>query len=544
MRTRIAVGLTVVAVAAGTVLPGGAAHAGQNGTNLPPGANPQAWHAVWDRINALPYWGPTGQLVRDNGFRPFPDGFSFFNMGVPDTLNAKLFGTPVSGPADLNGDRMRDLFGAQVCRDHNSTGSCHLTLSARLWKQSANAAMAGGHCFGMAATASLLYEGVRSPEDFQPEVSRTYDLWYQPSITREIARNMAAQFAIELTKYAVTPAQAVEQLKTDLERGTSTLTMTMYFAGGGHAVTPYALYDRGDGKYDVAIYDNNFPDNSSRAMRLDTVKNTAEYSVSRNPNSRIESTLNAIGLIPNKDIAARQPCPFCPGATETTVQIDPIKSQVPLHSRVTDFAGQPIKGLKVLPPTQPWQPGDAWNFPTYHVPRGADFLVTISAKDSRQALTTTVTASTGSYSFAANDIHIPKHARSQVGFGAKDGAVLYRSRQPEIGMLTFVDQLPTRSTMILGKSATRSGAGVAGALDRRNKRVRFLAVDDKATKAQAATLQFNEGGKVYGEVAAGLPPLGVLTLDYSRLSARNPKGIRAWVRTPNGTRRDVQVSYK
>ena len=51
---------------------------------------------------------------------------------------------------------------------------------------------------------------------------------------------------------------------------------------GGHAITPLAIEDRGEDKFAVLVYDNNFP-NTIREVDIDTAANTWNYTASTNP---------------------------------------------------------------------------------------------------------------------------------------------------------------------------------------------------------------------------------------------------------------------
>ena len=46
---------------------------------------------------------------------------------------------------------------------------------------------------------------------------------------------------------------------------------------GGHAITPYAIEEVGRGRYDVLVYDNNWPGDANRRLHIDTRANTWSY---------------------------------------------------------------------------------------------------------------------------------------------------------------------------------------------------------------------------------------------------------------------------
>lgn len=162
-RNSLAATVLTTALAAALALPA-TALADNDGTDLPVGANPTAWQRNYQATPAG--WLPRGTIVADSGFRPFPNGFSFFNIGVPDTVNHSVFGVS-KRPPGLTGADVRSLFGPGVCLAGNATGRCTPTLPARRWIATANELMAGGHCFGFAVTASLLNDGELTPSQFQ-----------------------------------------------------------------------------------------------------------------------------------------------------------------------------------------------------------------------------------------------------------------------------------------------------------------------------------------------------------------------------------------
>ena len=90
-------------------------------------------------------------LVADNGFRPTTDGYSFENYGNEERYR------------NLTVVEMRRLFGDAVCVPGTSGTACRLSPVARQWMESANEAMAGGHCMGFAVTSQLFHRRVGDP---------------------------------------------------------------------------------------------------------------------------------------------------------------------------------------------------------------------------------------------------------------------------------------------------------------------------------------------------------------------------------------------
>ncbi len=88
-------------------------------------------------------------------------------------------------------------------------------------------------------------------------------------------------------------------------------------------ITPFAVLEREDGLIEIAVYDNNFP-NQNRAVLVDPVSNTFAYSGALNPES--EQLLwegnnrdgTVLGLVPVDNTLAKQRCPVCIGPDQGT----------------------------------------------------------------------------------------------------------------------------------------------------------------------------------------------------------------------------------
>lgn len=517
------------------------------GDNLPPGADPAVWRNYVDGYREEPDWSPRGTIVADSGFRAHPDGFSFFNSGVPDVFNNAMFGTALSGPKNLDAQQMRSLMGRKVCAEKTATGPCTLTLAAKQWMDSANESMAGGHCFGFASVAAELFGKTLTPGQFQPGATRTYDLALRPPISRTIARNMAAQYAMDVMQYKLSPRQTVNLLKRTLTPGSVPYTLFIFWRGGGHAITPYAVFDRGEGQYDIGVYDNNYPD-ADRAIRVDTKANTYEYMVMTNPNGSPDIASEVIGLVPTSVIAAQQKCPFCPGANETTVQLKPVKSQVPIKTRLTDLDGKKIKGAVVNKPTNPWQPGQRWEFPTYVVPKKQDFIVTIDARRSKVPVRTDLLAVTGQFAVGTRGATIPARGAGAVGLVPERGLIVYGANKGSaLGSLTFVDSRPTLEVQVKASAQSAGESFLLGQLNERSKKVVLFTPDGGAGSARAtASLLFlaADGApvEVRARVATALPRKARLVVDYASWGPKDRSGVDAFIKR-KGKRTPVPVTF-
>jgi hypothetical protein len=72
---------------------------------------------------------------------------------------------------------------------------------------------------------------------------------------------------------------------------TYTLAIWKRDGTGGHAITPYAVDNKGGGKVDVLIYDNNWP-GQTRAVSFDTKADTWTYDAATDPSQQDEITFS------------------------------------------------------------------------------------------------------------------------------------------------------------------------------------------------------------------------------------------------------------
>ncbi len=149
-----------------------------------------------------------------------------------------------------------------------------------------NAGMAGGHCEGFSITALRMQEQTLRPRDFGAD--RPIDLPIVDNVPLQstIAENFVYQFLPSVVKGRVsgTPVHVLQTLVDALNSGDELYTLGIYKSdySGGHAITPFAVEDRGAGKYAILVYDNNFP-GALRAVQVDANTNTWSYVGGTNP---------------------------------------------------------------------------------------------------------------------------------------------------------------------------------------------------------------------------------------------------------------------
>lgn len=249
-----------------------------------------------------------GADINDSGFRPNVDGFSFQNYGDnPQTV-------------DLTPEEMQRMFGDQVCAS-TAGGKCTLTYPAERWMNQAISAMKSGHCEGIAVLSCLMYYNKTSPSLFGGSsviglplenvlLQREIGYWWTTQVTspggsKKVMESPRA--VLDTLAEAFGNASGAEEW----------WVMGIYLpdGSGGHAITPFAVEDLGNGTSRILVYDNNWP-KDSRYIEVDTVSNTWRYLASANPdepNSLYSgnASTNNLEIVSLSTRLGPQQCDFC-----------------------------------------------------------------------------------------------------------------------------------------------------------------------------------------------------------------------------------------
>jgi hypothetical protein len=248
--------------------------------------------------------------VADAGFRPTVNGFEFANYGdaLPDG----------STPTNLTAADMRALFGNRVCADLK-IGQCDLIPEAQAWLDATNAEMAGGHCYGFAVLAALLWDHKVTPTTFGAATTANLNI-ANPALQRGIAYYWAQQLltSVQSKKVDGTPhavLAALEQAVRPHPKELYTIVFWKRDGTGGHAVTPYAVDNDGNGRFRVLIYDNNWP-GQTHEINFDTKADMWTYYASTQPDDgdslyEGDAKSRTLQLYPTLPGLGTQPCPFC-----------------------------------------------------------------------------------------------------------------------------------------------------------------------------------------------------------------------------------------
>lgn len=352
---------------------------------------------------------PQNQKLVASGFDVNTDGFSFPNYG-----NER-------GMSSLTPTEMQRMFGDKVCASLQGD-QCTLKPSARSWMNEANAAMSGGHCEGMAVLSQLFYYGQEDPKQFGD--NRTYDLSIR---NKDLQREIAYWWVTQSTrpggtrKVNASPRAVVETLIDSFGKGKNAdewwvVGIYQRDGGGGHAITPIGVESMGGDKYDILVYDNNWP-GEERRINVDVRRNTWYYLAATNPNQREAvyegdadtQTLEIVAISPRLQ---QQACTFCSGrgavaeAPGTRSLAQQQYYEIYLDGKtdllITDEQGRQIgysdgKLVNDIPEAEmdTWRYGmDVWDVayePIYKMPVGSTFGISVIGANLTEPSTATVT---------------------------------------------------------------------------------------------------------------------------------------------------------
>ncbi len=557
------------------VLTGASAPAtGAPAPDLASGGNPPGGWVVAESIYNTMFGGvgvgePQGTLIADSGFRPYPHGFPIPNWGSAQDLasSSLVFGIPerltltqmqngeYSEPAPLNALALRRTLGDGVCKDPKAidpkTGECDLILGAVLLAKSIESAGLGGHCLGIAAAAAAVYNGQLPANQVgasglginaaNPMGDRALQ-----TITRLFGTQYLNPDMLDQVKEGQSPTEIVQTLIKTLPSGQVPFVLTLYGTGGGHGITPYAVLDRGNGLYDIAVYDNNYP---FRALTLtiDTVANTFVYTSATNPNSPTYtwSTANksAIALIPLDDILAVQPCPVCRGEDEGTLVAFSSWSMANsglINIGLTDLQGAALAPdlYRLLNPLNP-STGKNQSAPLIVVDPGVDFAVAVQTG----ALAAKQPMEIYAMSNGASDVLTLDQLRSNdvFRFFVSDTSTAFNSTQPSSPRIENLQDAKLDSYSVLGHPLSLpTGIFLNQANNRDAKTVKFKSTAKKTLQWNVQVVQNptpTESGWV--GLSVDVPAGGIILVDYSKTTPTAPP--LAWVVSKTKDRTPIKM---
>ena len=283
-----------------------------------------------------------GKICVDNGFRIKADDFSFSNWG-----------RSIEADANVTIQTLIDLFGhSAVCIGEPST-ECVMRPQTVQKLDEWNNALAGGRCEGLATLSTRFLLKLDDPTTFKPDATRVADLQRgNQLLDSTIVYWWATQFLTEVSDRAATsrtktPLQLVDDLIQGLANGVG-YTVGLYFGSSGHAVTPFAVTQRGK-DFIIHVYDNNFP-GVRKEIAVDGTTNAWAYSAARaQPDGNTIDWNGSTGTLELTPMSSRKgpfKCSFCSTSTTAMDTVLTIASRDPAaagYALITTRDGQRIE---------------------------------------------------------------------------------------------------------------------------------------------------------------------------------------------------------
>jgi hypothetical protein len=280
---------------------------------------------------------PTAQVQDEKGtivaqlkeYDPTVAGYGFRNYGRDHT-----------NESDLGAGDLIKIFGAEnVCESGTTLSDCVLYEPAVEWLDQQFKMLANGHCDGLAMTSlrfwlGLPFEGKSTPGDWQSGAHKVSDLQHTDAISNYVAyihvlQSLAEIYEFRRDHFKNKPSEILHMLMDSMkDDSTDHLELAIYLLQEGrltrgHAITPYAVEDMGDGLYHILVYDSNYP-GVSKYVDLNAKEETWRYHTAADPSQTAndyvgDASTNSLTV---QNLAAREldvyGCPFCPDDSERT----------------------------------------------------------------------------------------------------------------------------------------------------------------------------------------------------------------------------------
>jgi hypothetical protein len=329
----------------------------------------------------------------------------------------------------------------------------------------------------------------------------------------------------------------------------------------GHAVTPYAVEDRGNGQFAILIYDNNYP-KTTQAIMVDRNANSWSYNGSPNPNEPAgqydgDATTPSPSGQPGTleldpaDLLAQQPCPFCNqngastsggptvgtlgatgGATYNEIYLESNSPDDRGHLLLTDDQGRRtgyVNGqfLSEIPGVvvdasladQDWL---AEEEPSYVVPTGQKVNLTIDGSTLKHPDTENVTVVGPATNVAVDDIKLSPGQHDSLVLATNGEGVSYKSGGNEIPNISLgIDGDNADYSFSVKGANLGNGGQVNAAVDSAGGKLTFdtEGASHGSTYNLTVNREDSQGEQTFTHNGVSLAPGDHASLDYGTFQA-------------------------
>jgi hypothetical protein len=142
-----------------------------------------------------------------------------------------------------------------------------------------------GNCFGFSSSAALFNRDVMKPSSYQNAIDRAYrfstpknNVFLKELIELyQISQSLTAVNIVERSTHNNFSGLVSAMYRADGSVNTSGLMISVKKPTVGHSIIAYNITNAGGGVYHLSIYDNNFPNDTSRRMTVNTSNKSWQY---------------------------------------------------------------------------------------------------------------------------------------------------------------------------------------------------------------------------------------------------------------------------
>lgn len=352
----------------------------------------------------------SGTLIATSGFVVDRDGFNYQNWGKPTAAH----------PRSLVPASMQMLYGDEICARLDG-GECVLTATGQALQTDLNDFLAGGHCYGFAAASGLFSTGVIVKGDYLQPGTDVFANDPSDQVDGLISRYASTQYSSP-TLEGMTQQSVSDTLEMILEAWdrNDNYVLAVFGEVGGHAVTPIALRELGDGKTGIVIYDNNFP-GVEKMVVTDPAANTWYYTAMLNPTTPaylfVGSPENQMELSQMTTSTQVQECPTCVDGDESVLVMVKDNSALADPADIAWDFEITLPGGAAVPGMEPRRLINLQKAALFSIPANTPFEINLVGPDSGEAGEADVSVYGDGWINEIDDIVLDPGATAKVSVG-------------------------------------------------------------------------------------------------------------------------------
>ena len=400
-----------------------------------------AWKAT------VEHWSGTGNICEteaDIYFRPNPDGYSFNNWsGI--------------NPGDFNVLDMQRMFGDNAVCWKMVGPICIPKLEAVKFMNKMNDNIKGGHCLGMSVSSLRFFRDI----DTHDGKESTFDLnksdtvqinWDDYEFNSNVRKNISYFQVLQYTNpnkeyqdeiIKKTPNEVLNMLIVAMNSGNQddNILLISRLAGEiGHAVTPYAIENIGNGIYLIKVYDNNYPNNSDQHITVNTNNNTWIYGLYSG-----DVISKSFGIVPVSLYNQRPICPWCESdlhnSTEQQVWFEGAGHLLITDSQMRKLGFQDGEYYDEIPDAygSPRYEGLEIEYePVYTLPLVDEYTITINGLQTKIFEESSLMVFGPDYAVLVDDVSLNANTNDVLTISNDGTSVSYQANQPQIATLGLI----------------------------------------------------------------------------------------------------------